>query len=69
MKKSLYQCFNARVNYETIYCFEGHDLREINTRQLMRGDPLELKVCQDCPDYDCMGPPVAKGERGWNNLE
>ena len=68
MKKSLYQCFNARVKFETIYCFEEHDLREINVRQLMRGDPLVLKVCQGCLDYDEMGPPVDKSERGWANL-
>jgi len=70
-KRSLYQCFNAKVNGHMIYCSKGYKLRRsddghIGIKRLIRGAPLELSVCQSCADYDEMGPPVPKEERGWN---
>jgi hypothetical protein len=68
-KRSLYQCFNARVSGEKIYCAKGHLLGDkgvLHIRALVRGKPLELSVCQTCSDYDEMGPPVAKEDRGWS---
>ena len=66
-KHSLYQCFNAKVK-GNIYCSKGHPLGRIpiiNIERLARGDALELSSCQNCPDYDEMGPPVAPQDRGW----
>ena len=71
MKRSLYQCGNARVLGDEIYCKAGRKLENrayagnISLRRLARGDPLILDVCQDCNEFDCMGPPIPKEERGW----
>ena len=70
-KRSLYQCFEAKVKNDRICCEAGHSLNKIgkdgtiNILALSRGDPLELGVCQGCNDYDEMGPPVAPEDRGW----
>jgi len=71
VKRSLYQCFNAKVKGDRIYCAKGYRLSgmsrggTIYIKRLSRGDPLELAVCQECADYDEMGPTVPKEERGW----
>lgn len=72
MKRNLYQCLNAKVLGDKIYCAKGHalfphsDLPLVeNIKRLIRGAPLELSSCQDCPDYLEMGPSIPKGERGW----
>ena len=66
LKRSLYQCYNARVRGEQIYCSKGHKFPSVASYQsLIRGAPLELSCCQNCEDYDEMGPPVPAGERGW----
>lgn len=70
-KVSLYQCLNAKVKGDKIYCAKGHSFNKkatdgtIHTRRLQRGTPLELAVCQSCEDYNNMGPPVPAKERGW----
>lgn len=65
-KRSLYQCYNARCWNENIRCAKGHSLpRMASYYSLMLGKPLELSVCQACPDYDEMGPPVAPEDQGW----
>jgi len=69
-KRSLYECFNARVKGDKIYCARGHKLSlrsdgMIDIKRLERGVALVLSVCQDCPDFDSMGEPVPKEERGW----
>jgi len=70
-KRTLYECSHARVKGDRIYCRKGHPLLartddgNINIIRLAQGEPLAFKVCQGCPDYDCMGPPVPPGERGW----
>ena len=70
-KRSLYQCFQAKVLGDRIRCDKGHSLARtkgdgtIDIVQLMRGGPLELTVCQECPDFSSMGGPVAPEDRGW----
>ena len=70
-KRSLYDCSRARVKGERIYCDRGHVLSSksgnggLDVKRLARGDPLVLAVCQGCPDFDSMGPPILEQERGW----
>lgn len=67
-RRSLYQCFNARVFDGHIYCARGYKLvkyGQINIERLQRGSPLELTICQNCPDFDYMGEPTAREDRGW----
>jgi cytochrome c5 len=73
-KRSLYQCFNAKVKEDRIYCAKAYALSRTNdgavaATKLVRGEPLELTVCQDCPDYSEMGSPLPEEERGWIGLE
>ena len=70
IKRSLYQCFNAKVLSSELYCSKGHPFPlpnpgRIHIRALFRGKPLELVCCQSCPDFDEMGGPVKKEDRGW----
>jgi len=70
-KRTLYECAHARVNGDRIRCRKGHPLlvrtedNGIDVKRLARGEPLAYNICQRCPDYDCMGPPVPPEERGW----
>ena len=70
-KRPLYECAHARVNGDRIRCRKGHPLlvrtedNGIDVKRLARGEPLAYNICQRCPDYDCMGPPVPAEERGW----
>jgi len=69
--RSLYQCFHAKVMGDKIYCEKGHLLTCQNSgcvsiQRLANGQPLEMDICQNCPDYDKMGEPLAKNQRGWN---
>jgi len=69
-KRSLYQCFNAKVLGENIYCAKGHRFTSqpsgfVHVFRLLRGCPLEMKVCQDCPDFLECGGPLPKNQRGW----
>lgn len=71
MKRTLYECSHARVRGGRIYCDKGYvfSLKSNNggldVKRLARGDPLALTVCQGCPDFDSMGPPIPEEERGW----
>lgn len=68
VKRSLYQCFHAKVIGNKIKCAKGFFLtptETVNIERLKRGSPLELDICQDCLEYLEMGPPVLPGERGW----
>ncbi len=71
VKRSLYTCSYALVSGDMIKCRAGHCLNARSKtgpdilRLLRGGEPLELTVCQNCPDYDELGPPVPEGERGW----
>lgn len=72
-QRQLWQCSNARVNGidEEIYCKEGHPLTgksldgAIGLLKAQRGAPLCMRSCQDCIDYDEMGTPLEKKDRGW----
>ena len=70
MAHSLYQCLRAKVHLDRIVCGKGHPLSRtkdgtISLLCLRRGEPLEITVCQDCPDYDEIGSSVGKEDRGW----
>ena len=69
INRSLYQCFNARVITPEIVCGKGYsigvDQATLNIQELAIGLPLEPTVCQECADYDKMGPPVKEKDRGW----
>ena len=71
MKRTLCECSHARVGGNRIYCDKGYvfSLKSNNggldVKRLARGDPLALAVCQDCLDFDSMGPPIPEEERGW----
>ena len=68
-KRSLYMCSHAKVKGEELYCSKRHEFPlSASTLSLFRGAPLELSCCQNCEDYDEMGPPVPAGERGWAKL-
>ena len=71
---SLYQCSHARVDSEKpeLYCDKGHGIgkqgyKVIAKSKLEHGKPLEPSICQQCPDYDEIGGPIPKSERGWLN--
>jgi len=70
-KRTLYECSHARVKGESIYCRNGYQLcprpgnGHLDISRLARGQRLAFKVCQSCPDFDCMGSPVPPEERGW----
>ena len=70
-KRTLYECAHARVKSESIYCDKGYTLcirpgdGHLEISRLAGGQRLALSICQSCPDYDSMGPPVLPEERGW----
>jgi len=73
-KRTLYECAHARVNGESIHCCKGYPLNprpgnpgngHVDVSRLARGQRLAFKACQECLDFDCMGPPVPPEERGW----
>ena len=72
--RSLYQCGRARVLGEDIKCSAGHKLSArknggVAVIRAVRGDTLELGICQHCADYDHMGDSVLKEDRGWLKRE
>jgi hypothetical protein len=70
-ERTLYECLHARVNDGHIRCRKGYRLIPksedggIGVGRLAKGQPLAFLVCQDCPDFEGMGPPVPPEERGW----
>ena len=73
MPRSLYQCSNAKVCGDRIKCSKGRFLGaakdgSLSITALLRGAPLEAVSCQACPEYEEMGDPVEKGDRGWLGL-
>jgi len=69
-RRQVWQCLNAKVVNEKIRCAAGHSLSakpdgELEVRLARRGEPLELSLCQACPDYNEMGPALKTDERGW----
>ena len=70
-KRTLYECSHARVKGDYIYCCKGYPLclrpgnGHLDISRLARGQRLAFKVCQSCPAFDRMGPPVPPEERGW----
>ncbi|MDO8687253.1 MAG: hypothetical protein Q7K41_01555 [Dehalococcoidales bacterium] len=72
-KRTLYQCFNAKVDMKRIRCGKGYPLSPervyLDHVQLENGEPLAPKICQQCDHFDSMGPPVPLEERGWHGLK
>lgn len=72
-KRTLYECSHAQVRGDRICCAKGYRLLSksadgsIGIGRLVRGKQLAFQVCQNCPNFDCMGSPVPPGERGWRN--
>lgn len=70
-KRTLYECYNARVNGGRIRCDKGYPLSpksadgSIDARRLALGERLAFGVCQNCGEFDCMGLPVPPDECGW----
>lgn len=70
-KRTLYECSHARVRNGKIYCSEKYPLSQasldgtLDIRQLAEGKPLAPKICQQCINFDRLGPPVPEEERGW----
>ena len=70
-KRTLYECLHAKVKGKRINCDKGHPLSlksdngGLDIRRLAKGEQLALGVCQECPDFDSMGPPVPEEEKGW----
>lgn len=70
-RRTLYECSHARVNGNRIYCHKEYSLSprkkdsSIEVRRLARGEELALATCQNCRDFDDMGPPILPEERGW----
>ena len=69
--RKLYECSHGRVYDSRIYCDRGYRLSmssydgSLGINRLVRGMPLAQAVCQNCPYFDCMGPPIADNEKGW----
>jgi hypothetical protein len=69
--RTLYECSHARVHDSRIYCDKGHRLSgvkldgSLEVNRLERDMPLAIAICQNCPDFDCMGTPVQNSEKGW----
>ncbi len=74
-RRTLYECFHARVKDGCISCDKGYVLSpqlgdgSIDIRQLAEGRPLAPKICRQCSDFDSMGPPVPEEERGWLRIK
>ena len=75
IRRTLYDCFHARVKGDRIYCDKGHWLLKksedgsIGIGRLSSGKQLGFQVCQDCPDFEEMGPSVPSSEKGWINAK
>jgi hypothetical protein len=55
--RTLYDCFNAKVKGNRIYCKKGYRLNKqckdgsIGVEKLYRGSPLVYVECQECLDF------------------
>jgi len=67
--RTLYECSHARINGDRICCRKGHSLLPgardgtVEAKLVERGDELALSVCQICPDFNRIGPPLLPYER------
>jgi len=70
-KRTLYECFNAKVKGDRIYCAKGRSLSwhsadgALDIKAMARGEPLVFAVCQGCPNFASIGEPLDKSEKGW----
>ena len=73
-KRTLYECGQAKVKSQRIYCAKGIALsREgdgsLDIRYLAEGHSLIMAVCQTCSEFKRIGRPIAEKERGWQSLK
>ena len=73
-ERTLYECSHARVQGERIICRVGHQFSlnkdgAISLTKLVRGEPLAIRACQGCQDFDRNGAPIPARDRGWVMLE
>ena len=72
-KRTLYECARARVRNGRILCDKEYPLSQasvdgsLDIQQLAEGKPLAPRICQQCINFDRIGPPVPEEERGWLN--
>ena len=64
---SLYECANAHVKGQRIYCKENHVLKGATYTRLAKGCPLVCAECQGCNVIDRIGAPLEREDRGWFN--
>jgi len=68
-KRTLYECFHAKVKGQNIYCEKGRSFDTSGLmKRLIRGDTLAIGACQDCLDFESMGPPLVSQDRGWMHI-
>ena len=74
-KRTLYECANARVKGQKIYCRRGYPLSRakadgrLDIRWLAEGHQLSMAVCQHCGDFSRLGMAMAEDQRGWLKKE
>jgi hypothetical protein len=74
-KRTLYECLHARVKGQNIYCQKGYLFYHspgnghVDIERLARGQRLAFRICQDCGDFEYIGPPLLPEERGWLEKE
>lgn len=68
----IWQCLNARfpvTGKGRIICRAGHELPKIvDAENVQLGEVFgkkECLICYSCGDFDKIGPPIRKRERGW----
>ncbi len=68
---TLYDCANARVKGECIYCDKGVSLSTdgngtVSLDMAARGEPLVMPECQECQEFEMAAESFIKPiERGW----
>lgn len=73
--RTLYECSHTKVKGARIRCKKGYQLSlksedgTLHIKQLARGDSLTMGICQECHDFDIMGNPIPKSERGWRTSD
>ncbi|AQY72680.1 hypothetical protein B1772_01005 [Dehalococcoides mccartyi] len=74
-KRTLYECAHARVGTGKIYCDQNYPLSQasfdgsLDIQQLAEGRALASRICQQCINFERIGPPVPEEERGWLKIK
>ena len=74
-RRTLYDCANTRVDGDEVHCRHGRELSPdseggtVALALVAKGEELALEVCQQCSDFNRMGPPLSPNDRGWLSKE